>query len=142
MKKTIKSTVSVLIVIVGILTLAACGKPANESELWENAVYTTDTEFGNGAKTVAVEVAAGEKSVTFTIKTDETTVGAALFEHDLISGDDSEYGLYIKSVNGIEADYDKDQSYWSFYIDGEYATSGVDSTDIKEGAAYKLEYTK
>ena len=63
-------------------------------------------------------------------------------EHKLIEGDEGPYGLYIKKVNGITADYDVDKSYWGFYINGEYATTGVDTTKITEGATYKLEYTK
>ena len=110
--------------------------------LWENATYLKDMTFGEGSKTVVVEVKVGEDSVIFTVKTDKDTVGAALIEHNLIEGDESQYGLYVKKVNGILADYDIDQSYWSFYINGEYAMSGVDTTDIDTSATYKLEYTK
>jgi hypothetical protein len=99
-------------------------------------------EFGNGAKTVIVEIKAEEQQITFTVKTDKDTVGAALLEHALIAGEQSQYGLYVKVVNGMTADYDVDQSYWSFYINGEYAMTGVDSTEITEGTTYKLEYTK
>ena len=53
-------------------------------------------------------------------------------------GDDSEYGLYVKTVNGITADYDKDGVYWAFYIDGEYAAAGVDATAIEEGSSYSF----
>lgn len=110
--------------------------------IWENAVYFKDMTFGEGSKTVTVEVKAGDDMITFTVKTDKTTVGDALMEHNLIDGDESQYGLYVKKVNGIVADYDIDQSYWAFYINGEYAMSGVDTTDIDESATYKLEYTK
>ena len=47
---------------------------------------------------------------------------------------------YVKKVNGITADYDVDQSYWGFYIDGEYAMTGVDGTSIEEGRIYRLAY--
>ena len=75
---------------------------------------------------------------TFTINTDKKTVGEALIELDLLSGEDGPYGLYVKTVNGITVDYDKDGKYWAFYIDGEYAMSGVDVTDITEGATYSF----
>lgn len=110
--------------------------------LWENATYLKDMTFGEGSKTVVVEVKVGDDSIIFTVKTDKDTVGEALIEHSLIEGDESQYGLYVKKVNGILADYDIDQSYWSFYINGEYAMSGVDTTNIDTGATYKLEYTK
>ena len=67
------------------------------------------------------------------IHTDKETVGDALAELGLISGEESEYGLYVQTVNGITVDYDKDGVYWAFYINGEYAPTGVDSTAITEG---------
>ena len=141
MKKTIKSTISIVLTLVFIVALVSCDT-VDKTGVWENATYLRDMEFGKGAKTVAVEVKAGEQSVTFTIKTDKDTVGAALLEHELIAGEDSQYGLYVKSVNGMTADYDVDKSYWAFYINGEYALSGVDTTAITEGAIYQLVYEK
>ena len=75
-------------------------------------------------------------TATTTDDTDEKTVGAALQKLGLIAGDDSEYGLYVKTVNGVTVDYDKDGKYWAFYIDGEYAQTGVDSTDVTAGSTY------
>ena len=134
--------VSVVLVIICLFGITACDNSTEKAELWENATYQTDTELGKGEKTVVVEVKAEEKEVTFTIKTDKKTVGEALFEHDLISGDEGEFGLYIKTVNGITADYDVDKTYWAFYIDGEYATEGVDTTEITEGVTYQLVRSK
>ena len=148
MKKISKLVLSLLLAVVLAATCTACSKktesPAivEKSGLWANATYQADTEFGQGEKTVVVEVKADDNSVKFTVHTDETTVGAALMAHDLIAGDMGDYGLYVKVVNGITADYDVDQSYWAFYIDDEYAMTGVDTTEIAEGATYKLEYTK
>ena len=47
-------------------------------------------------------------------------------------------GLYIKTVNGVTLDYDADGAYWAFYINGEYASTGVDATNIEAGATYTL----
>ena len=141
MKKTFKSTISFILAIVLVLSFVACNN-VDATGLWENATYLNDTEFGNGNKTITVEVKVEDQSVVFTLHTDKDTVGAALIEHDLIAGDEGAYGLYIKVVNGITADYDIDQSYWAFYIDGEMAMTGVDGTDITEGTAYQLVYAK
>ena len=141
MKKTIKSIISVFFALVFIVCLASCNV-ANDIDVWENATYSEDTELGSGAKTAVVEVKVGEHKVTFTIKTDKDTVGEALAEHGLISGDEGPYGLYVKVVNGITADYDVDRSYWSFNIGGEYSLTGVDTTEITEGITYQLEYVK
>lgn len=78
----------------------------------------------------------------FVVKTDKKTVGEALLDAKLIEGENGQYGLYVKKVNGILADYDVDQTYWGFYVDGEYAMSGVDMTDIEEGKTYSFKKTK
>ena len=138
MKRTL-ALISVLLLI--CLAIASCNTVSAEG-LWENATYRRDTEFGEGAKTTVVEVKVNDQAVKFTIHTDKDTVGAALMEHGLIAGEEGAYGLYVKVVNGITADYDVDQSYWSFYINGEYAMTGVDATTIDESAVYSLVYTK
>lgn len=137
-----KRTVSIALLFICIFSLVACGNSVDKTGLWENATYLQDTELGEGAKTVTVEVKVEEQTVTFTINTDKKTVGEALIENKLVEGDQGAYGLYIKKVNGITADYDIDQSYWAFYINGEMAMTGVDLTDIDENATYRLEYTK
>ena len=117
-------------------------KEAAPEGLWANATYSKDTELGTGSKTIAVEVKVGDKSVTFTIHTDKTTLGDALLEHGLIAGENGMYGLYVKTVNGMLADYDIDGSYWSFYKGGEMMMSGVDGESISGGEHYEIVYAK
>lgn len=81
-------------------------------------------------------------SNTINVTTKCKTVGEALLEQNLIEGEEGEYGLYVKTVNGITADYDVDGTYWAFYIDGEYAMSGVDTTDIVDGSSYEFRIEK
>ncbi len=96
-------------------------------------------QLGEGETLFALTVTDGDgNSTAYQISTDETTVGAALQALGLIEGEESEYGLYVKTVCGITADYDTDGSYWAFYIDGEYASTGVDSTEIVPGCSYAL----
>ena len=141
MKKTVKTVAFVLFALLLIASFVSCNREKS-NDLWASATYTQNTELGNGSKTLTVEVKVLDKTVTFTIHTDKATVGEALLEHQLIAGDEGAYGLYIKKVNGITADYDIDQSYWLFYVNGEYAMSGVELTEITEGAVYQLAYTK
>ena len=63
-------------------------------------------------------------------------MGEALLEEKLIDGEQGNYGLYIKTVNGILADYDVDGTYWGVYVNGESAVTGVDSIEVTEGATY------
>ena len=141
MKKTMQATISLTLAALMLFCLAACNT-VEKSGVWESAIHRRDMELGKGAKTVVVEVAAEEEMVTFTIHTDKDTVGAALQEHELLDGVQGDFGLYVKVVNGMTADFDVDQSYWGFYVNGEYAMIGVDGTEIDESATYRLEYTK
>lgn len=140
MKKTVILSVTLALLMALLPIFTSCGNDGGE--LWESATYMKDTELGEGKTTVTVEVKAGEKSVSFTIHTDKTILGDVLIEHELISGDEGPYGLYIKSVNGITADYDVDKSYWGFYQNGEYMMTGVDLTEIEDKAHYELVYEK
>ena len=96
-------------------------------------------ELGEGSKEFALTVTDKDGNETqFEIHTDKETVGEALQELNLIDGEEGEYGLFVKTVNGITADYDTDGVYWAFYVNGEYAASGVDVTQITEGDSYAL----
>ncbi len=142
MKKAMQSSICLLLVL-GLLTcLTGCKKPEDPESIWSKAVYTQDQELGTGEKTVEVEVCVEDHSVTFTLHSDAETLGQALLENGLIEAEESEYGLFIQSVNGILADYDKDQSFWSFTKDGEMMMVGVDGEKLADDGKYELTYTK
>ncbi len=142
MKKTINSIAAVILAFVLVFSFASCTEKTTAPDIWADAIHLEDAEFGKGAKTVQVEVVAEEKSVTFTIHTDKETLGDALLEHNLITGENGPYGLYIKTVNGILADYDINQTYWALNKNGEASMTGVDGTKIADGEHYELVYTK
>ena len=103
----------------------------------------TRPEMVDGVKEFTVTVVHSDGSTeVFGCNTDQSNLADALLAEGLIQGDAGEYGLYINTVNGITADWDKDQTYWAFYINGEYAMTGVDATEIEEGATYGLTLTK
>lgn len=100
-------------------------------------------EVGQGSKSFEFAVFDADGNETdFTVRTDRETVGEALLENGLIEGEEGEFGLYVKAVNGIVADFDADGTYWAFYVNGEYAMAGVDSTVIKEGDSYSFRVSK
>lgn len=57
-----------------------------------------------------------------------------------IEGEESDYGLFIDTVNGVTADYSKDKAYWALYVNGEYGNYGVDSQLVTDGDTYSLVY--
>lgn len=102
-------------------------------------VYDDGSVLGEGNTVFPLVVVDKDGNETkLEIHTDKTTVGEALIELDVIQGEESEYGLYVKVVNGISADYETDGVYWAFYINGEYAATGVDSTQIAADSTYSL----
>lgn len=102
-------------------------------------VQAVSNQLGEGSTKFTFTVVDKEGNETsFEIHTDKETVGDALAELGLIDGEEGDYGLYVKTVNGITADYDKDGVYWAFYVNDEYAPSGVDSTVITEGNHYSF----
>ena len=155
-KNIVSTTMSRILCLVLIaamaLTMTACSNTGADTSSVSSAgpdVSGTASSpdiaavLGEGDTSFSLTVAdADGKETYFVINTDEKTVGDALLKLDLISGDESQYGLYVKEVNGITADYDADGTYWAFYIDGEYASTGVDSTDITDGASYALRVSK
>ena len=141
MKKQTKIVSLILTLIITSCALLGCNRPAAEG-LWDNAIYTEDAVIGEGAITVRVSVTAEDKTVLLTVKTDKTVLGDALMEYGLIAGEEGDYGLYVKTVNGILADYDTDGYYWGLYQNGEYMLTGVDTTPIADGEAYELVRTK
>ena len=128
----------VLIAAMALGTIGCSDTTANDT------VSTVDTMengkvYGEGSTEFTFTVVDTEgKEVQATIRTDKTTVGEALLDLGLIAGEDGEYGLYVKTVNGTTLDYDKDGKYWAFYIDGEYAMTVVDSTEITAGSVYSF----
>ena len=138
-----KKTISLILAVFCIAALFA-GCNSNKEPVYVDGTIrcTEDTTLGSGSKTITVTVKDNEgNEVKFTIKTDAKTVGDALLENKVIAGDAGQYGMYIKVVNGLRADYDKDQAYWAFTINGEMAMTGVDGTDITDGGVYGLVYT-
>lgn len=95
------------------------------------------SSLGEGEASFSLEVTYLDgETESFTINTDKKTVGEALTELDFIDGEQSDLGLYVKTVNGVTVDFDEDGKYWAFYIDGEYAMTGVDATDVEADCTY------
>ena len=142
MKTKLTKLMSVVLAILMIgalmLTLASCKEETDTDTLWAEATHKEDKTLGEGATSFTLVVEAGEKSVTFTVNTDEKIIGEALQKLGIVEGEEGPYGLYVKKVNGILADYNTDGTYWAFYKDGKYMMTGIDVTEIEAGASYEL----
>lgn len=97
----------------------------------------TRPETVTGEKTITFEVIDAEgSSESFTIETEAEYLRQALEEEGLIAGEESEYGLFVQTVNGITAD-DSQSQWWAFSKDGVMLDTGVDSTPIADGDRFE-----
>ena len=152
-KKITSLLLCMMLIVAMAFTTVGCSD--NKQEVGENQNDTettaqmqsfqeqTDNVLGEGQmKFLFIVVDKDGNETNFEIYTDKETVGEALLELELISGDKGEYGLYVKTVNGITADYEVDQTYWAFYVNDEYSLTGVDTTLIEEEVIYSFKVEK
>lgn len=117
--------------------------PSPETSVSAAVSQQARSKIGSGKFTFVFEVVDANGSTTaFDIATDKNTVGEALSSIGMISGEQGDFGLYVKTVNGITADYDTDGTYWSFLVNGEAAPQGVDTTYVKNGSTYTFKVEK
>ncbi len=158
--KRMKVLLSLLLVIgliaATLVTFGSCGKknPAPADSTTDPVGNTTDpvestadpVETTADKKTVTLIVVdkEGEKT-TYTIATSAEFLRGAFADAEglTVEGDETGYGLYIKTVNGLRGDYTEDGYFWSLCDkDGNMTPNGADSTAIADGDVYQLIYTK
>lgn len=143
MKKTVffrKLSCIICILLIAAMAFIAIGcndkNPVDESGT-QSSTQSAVVNKGEGANsfTFSYTTLDGKKTV-YNVSTNKETVGAALLELGLIAGENGDYGLMVTSVEGNTID--TSSQYWAFYVNGEYAMTGVDSTNIEKGATYAL----
>lgn len=145
-----KLPVMICLVLIATMALTMTGCKGSDKGDGGSTVSTgssvsspTATEIGEGKTQFSFTVVHkdGTEKV-YSIKTDEQTVGAALVKEGLISGDEGQYGLYVKTVDGETVDYDTDKMFWAFYINDKMASAGVDQAKITAGESYAFKAQK
>lgn len=142
-KINFRSVLSLVLVAAMVLMFAGCGQKLENEGTTEPSTNQQKVEMPQNNEesqenSFLFEVVSldGTKK-EFTVKYDsEKSVGEALVNEGLISGSNGQYGLMVETVDGQKYTYDEDKVYWAFYIDGEYAMTGVDSTPIEDGKTY------
>ena len=104
--------------------------------------FATRPDTQEGAKTFTfIVVHKGGSEKTFTYHTDAEYLGDALLAEGIIVGQDGPYGLDVSHVDGEKAVWAEDHAYWALYVGEEYATTGVSTTPVYDGSAFKYVYT-
>lgn len=128
MKKTMSKKSLILALVALIVVVGAF------AGVW----LATRPEAQQGDKTITVTVVhkdAVEKD--FEINTDAEMLRGALDQIELVQGEESEYGLFILTVDGYTADSTA-QEWWCVTKGGEDVYTGVESTPIYDGDQYEI----
>ena len=101
----------------------------------------TRPAVSKGDKHIVVEVVhADGASKEYEYDTDEEYLRNVLEPAGLIAGEDSEYGMFVKTVDGYTAD-DAKQEWWCFTQDGGQVNTGVDTTPVADGDHFEITLT-
>ena len=125
-KKSIIAVAVLLVLVIGALLIWQFNKPVAQE----------------GGKSIVFEVIHKDESrKEFPIQTDAENLRGALESVDgLIAGSESEYGLFVETVDGETAD-SAAQEWWCFTKGGEMLATGVDDTMIADGEHYEATFT-
>ena len=99
-----------------------------------------------GSKSVTLTVVNKDgKEKEYQIKTDakylQEAMDDAKEEGLTYSGEESEYGLMVDTVNGEKAVFEEDGAYWGFSVNGEYCNYGISEQPVADGDAFEIAYT-
>ena len=135
MKKRTKLITAITVIIAAILIL------------YFGVYQNFGPKASAGAKTYTLEVVNDQgETKSYEGRTDAEFLSGIMDELQAegdfsYEGTDGDYGLYINTVNGLTADYDKDGAYWSIMVNGDYGQYGADSQPVADGDDYQLVYT-
>lgn len=124
MKKQIKLLILFLVSILVLFGLYQYTRPTGNDDL----------------KTITFNVVSlrDEYFTTSEYKTDKQFLSDFLIEEDLIVYEDSQYGIYIRSVSDLNDDTDE-QYWWAILIDDQMAEVGANEIVLEDGVKYTLE---
>lgn len=153
----LKKTILIVAVLQMLILMFACSASDNKaesisqdeniagSESSVSSVLESESSKINSdndeVKTITFEVVVSENDTReYSITTEASNLQEALEQEDLIEGEDSSYGFFVTTVDGVTAD-DSKQEWWCLTKDGEEWVNGVSSTDIEDGDKYEFTLT-
>lgn len=148
-----KRNLMIVLLLIFILAFSACSRSETESnepsdvgvlsgiESSSDIFSSVEDDTKTATKNIQLSVISGDDTETFRINTDTEYLRDALEQEGLIEGDESEFGLFVTSVNGVTANADK-QEWWCLTKDNEMWSYGVDSTEIEDGDVFEFTLTK
>ena len=132
-----KTNIKSIIIVVAVFVVLIIGMIAAYAILSDKAV--------EGQKIITVKVVMNDGVTTnYTIKTTEEFLRGAIDTDGQIKleGEEGDYGLYLKTVNGVTVSDDPTaQEWWCLTKNGETHMYGFDTTVIMDGEQYEITFT-
>jgi len=125
-KKTLILVCAVLVVLIAAFAIVYTQWLAKPAQGQKELVITTTYADGSTKQ--------------INLSTDAEYLRGALEQEGLIEGEESEFGLYVKTVGGQTANEDN-QEWWCFTKGGEMVVTGVDVTPIEDGDRFEITLT-
>ncbi len=97
-----------------------------------------------GEKAVTIQILDDKKNLSsYEINTNAEYLRQAMEQCQGLTfiGSEGPYGLMLHTINGITAEYDKNQAWWSIYVNDELGNYGIDQQPVADGDIFRLEYT-
>ena len=144
-----KISALILTLALSAALLAGCGASASSvassvasSEAASEVVSEAVSEESTSTAEAADSAAAIQFTFTVTGATDGEKLSDALAEAGVISAEEAAAG-FVTVVNGEEANYDADGSWWCLTdAAGEMTAVGVADIELHDGDSYAFTYTK
>jgi len=136
----IVATVVLTIVMLALWPRLRDQSPVREPDNREmlQTEWISESEKQDDRKKIDIMVVHGDgKKTYYTFKTDSENLRGALEEKQLIEGESSEYGLFVRTVDGETADEAK-QQWWNITKGGKPIETGIDNVVIADGDSYEL----
>lgn len=127
---------SMLLLLIGLLLLGCAGR------VTASASGSITFELHDGDEVVATETVLfyeGDTLLKLLQDTFDVACADQNNEQDETCSYVGPYGVYLLKVGSIETD-PANNEYIAFYLNGEYALTGIDSTDIVSGTVYQFRY--
>lgn len=125
-KKLMTIVVAAAVIVVLTFLISSCGKG-------------TEPSSADGEVSFVFKVIKDGQTTEFNITSDEKYLANALVDEGLVEY--SKSGMYTK-INGIEANFDADGSWWCITENGAMTMYGMNQIEIKDGTSYEATYTK
>ena len=97
-----------------------------------------------GSKSITIEVVNKAQELTvYELTTDAEYLEQAMEEAEGLefTATDGQYGKAVDSINGEKADFNTDNAYWAFSVNGEYCNYGISEQPVMDGDDFTITYT-